>query len=157
MEDFPILLVFLLFYLFAGSSGKKKKNRRMAQGNAGPIRTRAQGEQHDRKAVQRDKQTLEGFGSAFEQTTLHDRIACEGERIHLDEVTQADMQRAAEGEDPCHGGNSAAHLEFESVPEEDEALQGLRADMLRGVVMNEILMRPHERRAVQRSKRYYHG
>lgn len=151
MEDFPILLIFLVFYLIAGSSGKKKKGRRAGNSKAGPMRTHAQGEQWDQKAVQRDKQTLEGFETAFEK--LKGDADCQQQRIHLHDVSQTDMLTAAEGEDPCHGGDSAAQrVGFDAEPEENEAQRSLREDVLRGVIMSEILMRPHERRALQRSR-----
>ena len=156
MDDFPLLLVFFIFYLIAGSSGKKKKSRRHKESERlGPMRTRAQGERFDPKAMRRDQQTLEGFETAFEQVTEHP--SCESERIHLHEVSQRDMLSASEGEDPCHGGNSAIQSSFDSLMEENETPNALREDVLRGVVMSEILMRPHERRALQRSRREYHG
>ena len=155
MEDFPILLIFFIFYLIAGFSGKKKKGHRTAK--SGPMRTRAQGEQIDNKTTQRNRHTLEGFESAFEQTKSYEEADCEGDRIHLHNVSQAAMLHAAEGEDPCHGGNSAVQGGFDFAQDESETLLELREDVLRGVVMSEILMRPHERRALQRSRREYHG
>ena len=153
MEDGWLLIVFFILYLVAGSSGKKKKTRcRPDEAQRSPMRTRAQGEQLDMRVMQRDQQTMEGFGETFVQR--HDAQRCEGDRIHLHEVS--DMLSAAEGEDPCHGGDSAARPDlFDISLEADEAQRQLREDVLRGVIMSEILTRPHERRLRQRKE--YHG
>ena len=58
MEDFPLLLLFFIIYLIAGSSRKKKSK---AKSKRGPMRTSAQGEQVDMRALVRDLQTKKGF------------------------------------------------------------------------------------------------
>ena len=148
MEDFPLLVLFFIIYLIAGaSSGKKnkKKTRRT------PMRTRAQGEQLDMRALMRDRQTKEGFQAAFSEQQDGAEVPCAQKRLHLHEVTDEQMRYAAEGEDPCHAGG---HIESaEDVPAQlDEEQQALAQDVLRGVIMSEILTRPHERAAMRKGR-----
>ncbi|MBQ7887617.1 MAG: hypothetical protein IJ313_12115 [Clostridia bacterium] len=165
MEDFPLLLLIFIFYLIAGSS-KKKKNTKHSHSKArsGPMRARSQGEQADNRAQSRDRQTMAGFETAFagaiDQATDKKHAPCEEKPIHLHEVTQAQLRDAVEGDDPCHlGGESMLETVAADAAwsETDETQEALRQDVLRGVIMSEILMRPQERRAMQRSRREYHG
>ena len=156
MEDFPVLLIFFLFYLILGSSGKKKKQQsRMGRGQAGPARAWVRRDQKDKADESGKGQTLEGAEAALAKDLRQADHACEGERIHLHEVSQTEMQFAAEGEDPCHAGDSAAQEQFDFSIEDESVHDALRRDVLRGVIMSEILMRPHERRALKRKE--YHG
>ena len=156
MEDFPLLILFFIFYLIAGSSKKKKKNRRQTRGraNPGPMRTRVQGEQADMRAAARDRQTLEGFANAFGVPADHQE--CDAQPIHLHEVSQAQMSMAAEGEDPCHAGGSEEAHRQEDILTDDEEHQ-LRQDVLRGVIMSEILTRPCDRMAMRRDRQRRYG
>ena len=66
------------------------------------------------------------------------------------------MEQAGEGEDPCHAGAAPKRPEPEEAyePTEEEARRAaFQSDVLRGVIMSEILMRPGERAAVRRMKR----
>lgn len=149
MEDFPLLVLFFIIYLIAGSSSRKKNKNRQAR--RGPMRTRSQGEQLDMRAFLRDMQTKEGFQTAFSEGQDSDEPSCAQKRMHLHEVTDEQMLHAAEGEDPCHaGGAPSPALETEIHPEEEQ--QELAQDVLRGVIMGEILMRPHERAAMRRRR-----
>jgi len=157
MEDFPLLILFFIIYLVASSSsGKKKKNNRSAA-RQGPMRNRRQGEKRDVRAQQRDCRTIEGFHTAFEASS--DAKRCEQKRMHLHEVSNEQMQCAAEGEDPCHAGGIRNPLDSQQgdLLEEEDAQHPLRQDVLRGVIMSEILTRPHERRAMQRSRQRTNG
>ena len=156
MEDFPLLILFFIIYLVASSSSGKKKKQKRSAGRQGPMRNRTQGEQRDARAQQRDRRTKEGFHTAFEASS--DEKCCEQKRMHLHQVSEEKMQRAAEGEDPCHVGGiqDAMDLRQEALLEED-AQQPIGQDVLRGVIMSEILMRPHERRAMQRSRQRTNG
>ncbi|MBE5798876.1 MAG: hypothetical protein E7321_02880 [Clostridiales bacterium] len=152
MEDFPILFLFLIIYLVAASSGKKKSKRKNT------MRSRSQGEQADVRARRRDRQTQEGFDAAFAEksVTRPAQDACDPRQMHLHKVTQTQMHEAHEGEDPCHVGGIQAQTPVEAgAVWDDEAQMQLRQDVLRGVIMSEILMRPDERRALQRKR--YHG
>ena len=153
MEDFPVLLIFFLFYFILGSSGKKKKPKRGVGRNVGPVYTSAQQAQTDQPTEERNQQTLEEFDTVHTEGTSPESHICEMDRIHLREIP--DMQQIGEGEDPCHAGDSAGQDQFDFSLEESRGT--LKEDVLRGVVMSEILMRPHERRALQRSRRAYHG
>ncbi|MBQ8619966.1 MAG: hypothetical protein IJ418_20995 [Clostridia bacterium] len=155
MEDFLTLLLIFIIYLIAGFSKKKKTKQAPAKKKA-PMRTRAQGEQRDVRAALRDRQTMDGFSSAFAEPAAREDAPCAQQRIHLHEVSQQKLREAAEGEDPCHLGGEAAQ-EDGAYSEADGAQEALRQDVLRGVIMSEILTRPQERRAMQRSRREYHG
>ena len=81
---------------------------------------------------------------------------CEKERLHLHQVSQDQMEYAGEGEDPCHKGGEI----MEERAESEDAYQlqervgiGMGAqEILQGVIMSEILTRPQQRRAMQRSR-----
>lgn len=160
MDDFPLLILFFIFYLIAGSSGKKKKKKTGSKARQQSMRTRAQGEQRDMRALERERQTMAGFGAAFASKPEKNTAACEEGRIHLHEVSQTQLRDAAEGEDPCHAGGEriqTADAADTAWSETDETQEAPRQDMLRGVIMSEILTRPQQRRALQRSRREYHG
>lgn len=152
MEDFPLLLLFFIIYLIAGSS-KKKKNKASGRMPTSPMRTRAQGEKQDTRAFIRNKQTREGFDAAFDMQA----DPCDRRRIHLHEVAQTKISAAAEGEDPCHFGGEQMQPEAAQDDSMNDMQDALGQDVLRGMIMSEILMRPQERRALQRSRREYHG
>ena len=84
---------------------------------------------------------------------------CEQEaepRIHLHHADEQAMEQAGEGEDPCHAGAAPKRLEPDEAyePTEEEARRAaFQSDVLRGVIMSEILTRPGERAAVRRMKR----
>ena len=162
MEDSPILLLFLIIYLIAASSGSRKRSKQKkvpyrAQERRSPMRAKAQGEQLDWRSILRSEQARQGFEEAF---AAHEQRseACENQPIHLHEVQQAQMTLAAEGEDPCHAGGRTAGAEQEDADAaaQDEARSALAQDILRGVIMSEILTRPHER-AVQYAARRQKG
>ena len=159
MEDFPLLLLFFIFYLIAGSSKKKKKKQSSAKRQS-PMRSRAQGEQRDIRALIRDAQTKRGFEAAFAGQQAEQQ-PCEEQRIHLHDVTLTQLDQAGEGDDPCHFGGeimkeSICESEMESS-EADSSREAFRRDVLRGVIMSEVLIRPHERKALQRSRQRTNG
>ena len=94
----------------------------------------------------------------FEQADKFDD-PCEQEaepRIHLHHADEQAMEQAGEGEDPCHVGAAPKRPEPDEAyePTEEEARRtAFQSDVLRGVIMSEILMRPGERAAVRRMKR----
>lgn len=155
MEDFPILLISLIVYLIAASSGNKKKKRReRTRRSRSPMRTAAQGEQHDRVSNARSSQTQKGFAEVFAQAEHQEN--CETKPVHLHDVSQLQMASAAEGEDPCHaGGVSMKHEGMPDNPADNDNV--LAQEVLRGVIMSEILTRPQERAAWRRNRRGYHG
>ena len=156
MEDSPLLLLFFMIYLIAGIFNRKKNTKKpRGRARTSPMRTRAQGERMDVQAAARDSQTMEGFRSAFGD---HEQdVQCKDQRMHLHAVSQEQMHRAMEGEDPCHvGGILPEEASENAMPVDDEALQ-LRQDILRGVIMSEILTRPCERMAIRGGGHRRHG
>lgn len=100
----------------------------------------------------------EGFRTAFSEAAVQANRSCDQRSLHLHDVTNEQMLAAAEGEDPCHAGGSQRQSDSEDeYLIGDEAQQSLREDVLRGVIMSEILMRPSERRALQRSRQRTNG
>lgn len=160
LGDFLSLIIVFAVYLTA-ASGKKKKGK---QKRRPPMRSRAQGEQRDSRAKARDAQTLEGFGDAFVQASGVSEKAqqrCDTRKMHLHEVSQQQLASAGEGEDPCHVGDAQAlHADggdgqdngaFELIQTDDSG--ALAQNVLRGVIMSEILTRPQERAALRRGRR----
>ena len=94
----------------------------------------------------------------FEQADEFDD-PCEQEaepRIHLHHADEQAMEQAGEGEDPCHVGAAPKRPEPDEayeLMEEDARRAAFQSDVLRGVIMSEILTRPGERAAVRRMKR----
>lgn len=166
MEDLPILLLFLSIYLIAASSGSNKKKRGKKNAPVYPgaseqrsaMRTQVQDEQADWRAVLRTQQVQRGFDEAFAAHGPEEE-ACESQPIHLHTAGQSQMMRAGEGEDPCHAGG---YMHSETPEETDTSAQeqtrsALAQDVLRGVIMSEILTRPHERQYAARRQKGYHG
>ncbi|MFR2150137.1 MAG: hypothetical protein ACLS7Z_06160 [Christensenellales bacterium] len=132
--------------------GKKKKKRPAAKlhepKRAAPPETTQK--QADETARERAR--------VFEQADKFDD-PCEQEaepRIHLHHADEQAMEQAGEGEDPCHAGAAPKRPEPDEAyePTEEEARRAaFQSDVLRGVIMSEILMRPGERAAVRRMKR----
>jgi len=153
LGDLLSLIIVFAVYLMAASSGRKKKNKRKQRD---PMRSRAQGEQRDARAARRDAQTQEGFSDVFAQASKpleQAKARCDTRQIHLHEVTQQQLEYAGEGEDPCHAGGFFAQEEERFDSSETQGDDKLAQDVLRGVIMSEILARPHERAALRRGRR----
>ena len=148
-------LVLIIFYLLVASSGRKKKG----------------GKKKERREARRMQRSAD-FGGAFSGQAAAasasavqenpDHFAddrgegdCERSRIHLHEVSQQQMDDAGEGEDPCHRGSTAAPDAPDdfSYDKEDRERSAFAQDVLRGVIMSEILTRPCKRTAGQRNGR----
>lgn len=174
MDDIISLILVFLIYAVAAASGKKKKNKRRrqertfdqmrdsAQQSGWPQQaSRSESVQEPRPVkpepvhvkgtqMQADAAGKRGAGEFCHQTAS----------LHLHEVTQAQMQAAGEGEDPCHAGGEEMFS-----PEPDEGQEGaylferqagtqdLSQDVLRGIIMSEILDRPCQRRVMRRNGR----
>ena len=148
-------LVLIILYLLVVSSGRKKKG----------------GKRKGRREAKRAQRSTD-FGGAFAGRATAasasavqekpDRRAddqeesdCERSRIHLHEVSQQQMDGAGEGEDPCHRGSAAVADTPDdfSYDEEEKERSAFAQDVLRGVIMSEILTRPCKRTAGQRNGR----
>ncbi len=152
-EMLRYLLVAALFVIVEVIAvGKKKKKRPAAKlhepKRAAPPETTQK--QADETAPERAR--------VFEQADEFDD-PCEQEaepRIHLHHADEQAMEQAGEGEDPCHAGAAPKRPGPDEAyePTEEEARRAaFQSDVLRGVIMSEILTRPGERAAVRRMKR----
>lgn len=151
-EMLRYLLVAALFVIVEVIAVGKKKKRPAAKlhepKRAAPPETTQN--QADETARERAR--------VFEQADEFDD-PCEQEaepRIHLHHADEQAMEQAGEGEDPCHAGAAPKRPEPDEAyePTEEEARRAaFQSDVLRGVIMSEILMRPGERAAVRRMKR----
>ena len=107
----------------------------------------------DRRAEVRDRQTHKGFHEVFEDKMPGSPDLCDERPIHLHDVSQRQFADAAEGEDPCHVGGTMIQddqmFDLPKDPEQDAFVQ----DVLRGVIMSEILTRPQDRAAIRRGRR----
>lgn len=137
MKDFPILPILLILYVIAVSGGRKKKASKQNRQRQRPARADSRTRTREERTRARTEQTAQGFSAAFERE-----------------------QRAPvpEGEDPCHPEPQREPVQTDRQahePEQETAPDALAQDLLRGVIMSEILTRPCERRA--RNRQGYHG
>lgn len=153
MDDFLSILVVVVFYLIAAANGNKK---RKAQNAAKKAPRRRKNAFDDAFPARGDRKTAVQMQPvrAADNAASHEE-ACASSRIHMHEVTQNQMHAAGEGEDPCHAGTAPdMHEETEFSYDEDiEQQNTLAGDVLRGVIMSEILTRPCERNAMRRNGR----
>ena len=163
MEDILSLALVFIFYIIALASDKKRKKKRQAR------RERAKKQEDIRDLLQEAEELVQDVQSRYgAEATRADaqrkpaaQQSCREQRIHLHEATQAQMRFAAEGEDPCHHGEaSLLNDETDDVmdspiyaQETDADRQQLAQDMLRGVIMSEILTRPCAGRSMQKNRR----
>ncbi len=151
MEDFIGIIVLVVIWLVAASGRKGKK--------ADKPRAQRQKEQKARgtsfeQAFARRAQA-EQKGAPAQQPVSPAPVRepdCERRPIHLHEATQHQMAQAAEGEDPCHPGS--APQEPSPIFEPERTQVDPRAqELLRGVIMSEILTRPCDRAAQRQYRR----
>lgn len=168
MEDFPILLIVLIVYLIA-VSGSKKKAR---SGDARAAQRMATRSRRGR-TEQTERQEKEAFHAAFAgvQDKPESKMPERAHREASPEPVRAEalnLEGIPEGEDACHPAREMPEPEEAPWLSADEAAFGLTAadgaaggenalaeDVLRGIIMSEILTRPCERRA--RNRQGYHG
>ena len=147
------LLVAALFVIVEVIAVGKKKKKRPAAKPHEPKRA-APPEMPQNQA----DETARERARVFEQADEFDD-PCEQEaepRIHLHHADEQAMEQAGEGEDPCHAGAAPKRPEPDETyePTEEEARRAaFQSDVMRGVIMSEILTRPGERAAVRRMKR----
>ena len=152
-EMLRCLLVAALFVIVEVIAVGKKKKKRPAVKLHEPKRA-APPEMPQNQA----DETVRECARVFEQADEFDD-PCEQEaepRIHLHHADEQAMEQAGEGEDPCHAGAAPKRPEPDEAyePTEEEARRAaFQSDVLRGVIMSEILTRPGERAAVRRMKR----
>lgn len=159
MDDLLGLVVLIVFYVVAAASRKNKKNRK---GGAKPSQKRPAREPWDeiRENLTRAMETLEAAKEAPKplraEGALHQEQPCQTQSVHLHEATQQQMLDALEGEDPCHvgganaddanaGGSALTGARAAAYAGEETEQSELAQDLLRGVIMSEILTRPCNR------------
>ena len=156
MDDFLGIVVIIAVYLIAAASeGKKKKNQKRPRTRGFKTAFDAYEATGGQISATPERNASAGVQPSF----LHEKD-CKSSPIHLHDVPASAMEGAGEGEDPCHAGGLFADefsraealerqdAEYDSA-EENSAMQ----DVLRGVIMSEVLTRPCERMAMQRNRR----
>ena len=150
MEDFIGIIVVVLIALVS-ASGKKKKAEKLA-------RQRKQAEKPreaklDQAFAPKQAETLKRQAERQAPKKAVREADCDKRPLHLHEVSQPQMAQAGEGEDPCHAGSHPLE-ELSSVYEPQTAQIDLRGqELVRGVIMSEILKRPCERMAERHDRR----
>lgn len=146
-------LIFVVIYLVATISEKTKKHKEKAEKKTKQTVLPAQ-------AFESDEEEADDLPEEEQLTAASDDPCKQEEQppIHLHQVTEQEFEAAQEGEDPCHaGGVTAVRLEHHDGEDAPEAadLEAMRldSDILRGVIMSEVLMRPAERAALRRIRR----
>ena len=137
MRDFPILPILLILYVIAVAGGRKKKTTKQNRQRQRPARAASRNQTREERPRTRTEQTAQGFSTAF---------------------ARKQSAPVPEGEDPCHPAPKCEQVQADRQarePEQETEPDALAQDVLRGIVMSEILTRPCERRA--RNRQGYHG
>ena len=137
MRDFPILPILLILYVIAVAGGRKKKTTKQNRQRQRPARAASRTQMREERPRTRTEQTAQGFSTAF---------------------ARKQSAPVPEGEDPCHPAPKCEQVQADRQvrePEQETEPDALAQDVLRGIVMSEILTRPCERRA--RNRQGYHG
>lgn len=150
-----LLVAALLVMVQVAAGGKKKKKK--GSPNRPPVK-----KTEARQAAPTERpeaKTAEESARVFERHEAQGGFddPCDSEdapRIHLHQADQQTMEQAGEGEDPCHAGTAPERPPMDDeTREEDGQRAAFASDVLRGVVMSEVLTRPSERAALRRMKR----
>ena len=145
MEDFIGIIVLVLIALVSASGKKKKKAEK-------PVRQRRQAEKpretgFEQAFARKQAEALKQQAERLAPGKAEHEADCDRRPLHLHEVTPRQMEAAGEGEDPCHAGYHAPE-EPSPIYAPEAAQADFRAqELLRGVIMSEILKRPCERMA----------
>ena len=135
--------------------GKKKKKRLAAKLHES--KRAAPPEMPQNQADETARERARVFEQADEADEFDDPCEQEAEpRIHLHHADEQAMEQAGEGEDPCHVGAAPKRLPLDDGDEPealDEQHAAFQSDVLRGIIMSEVLTRPNERAALRRMKR----
>ena len=170
LEDLLSVIVFVLYLVAVTAAGKNKKNKKKQQ-----RRTQSRMPQFE----QAFEQVFESISASVRNGKEKDAAApaaavdepegtdpCHESMlgkarpsIRYNSVSQIEMHEAGEGEDPCHVLDARDDLREEDSPvyrssifnaEDSEAFAN---DIVRGVIMSEVLKRPSERQSVLGMKR----
>ena len=151
MEDFIGIIVLVLIALVSASGKKKKKAEK-------PVRQRRQAEKpretgFEQAFARKQAEALKQQAERLAPGKAEHEADCDRRPLHLHEVTPRQMEAAGEGEDPCHAGYHAPE-EPSPIYAPEAAQADFRAqELLRGVIMSEILKRPCERMAERHDRR----
>ena len=150
MEDFIGIIVVVLIALVS-ASGKKKKAEKLARQHKQAEKPREA--KLDQAFAPKQAETLKRQAERQAPKKAVREADCDKRPLHLHEVSQPQMAQAGEGEDPCHAGSHPLE-ELSSVYEPQTAQIDLRGqELVRGVIMSEILRRPCERMAERHDRR----
>ena len=146
-------LIFVVIYLVATISEKTKKRKKKAEEKAKqtvlPTQAFESGENEEDDLSEKQPAEEMVFDDPCKQE--------EQPPIHLHQVTEQQFEAAQEGDDPCHAGGAVTmrleHHDEEHMPEADAENMRQDSEILRGVIMSEVLMRPAERAALRRIRR----
>lgn len=146
-------LIFVVIYLVATISEKTKKRKKKAEEKAKqtvlPTQAFESGENEEDDLSEEQPAEEMIFDDPCKQE--------EQPPIHLHQVTEQQFEAAQEGEDPCHAGGAVTmrleHHDEEHMTETDAENMRQDSEILRGVIMSEVLMRPAERTALRRIRR----
>ena len=150
------LLVAALFVMVQVAAGGKKKKKKGSP-NRPPVKKNKakQAAPTDRPEAKTAEESARVFERHEAQSGFDD--PCDSEdapRIHLHQADQQAMEQAGEGEDPCHAGAAPERPPMDDETKETDVQRAaIESDVLRGVVMSEVLTRPSERAALRRMKR----
>lgn len=174
MDDLIGIVVMILYFVALGAAGKNKKKKKAKQAAARKQEVqfeqaferiaeavlsgeRRRGEKKpSAKAAGKEKQQVqEGMDPCHEAMLAPQRPSM---RLHT--VTQEGMRSAGEGEDPCHLGDAQGEVVlledspvYRSPIFDTEDKDAFAKDILRGIVMSEVLTRPAQRRMGRSMKR----
>ena len=153
-EMLRYLLVAALFVIVEVIAVGKKKKKRPAAKLHEPKRA-APPETTQKQADETARERARVFEQADEADEFDDPCEQEAEpRIHLHHADEQAMEQAGEGEDPCHAGAAPERPPMDDETKETDVQRAaFESDVLRGVVMSEVLTRPSERAALRRMKR----
>lgn len=149
------LLVAALFVMVQVAAGGKKKKKKGSP-NRPPVK---KNEVRQGVTERPEAKTAEESARVFERHEAQSGFddPCDSEdapRIHLHQADQQTMEQAGEGEDPCHAGAAPERPPMDDETREENVQRAaFESDVLRGVVMSEVLTRPSERAALRRMKR----
>ena len=152
MEDFIGIIVLVLIALVSASGKKKKKAEK-------PARQRRQAEKPREtrldQAFEKKRQPARTAASAPQPSaSAPQRETDNADRsVHPHEAMQRQMAFAGEGEDPCHPEPRAPQEPSPVFAQESGQPDPRAQELLRGVIMSEILKRPCERMAERHDRR----
>lgn len=149
------LLVAALFVMVQVAAGGKKKKKKGSPNRPPVKKTEVRQGVTERPEAKTAEESARVFERHEAQSGFDD--PCDSEdapRIHLHQADQQTMEQAGEGEDPCHAGAAPERPPMDDETKETDVQRAaFESDVLRGVVMSEVLTRPSERAALRRMKR----